>query len=188
MVNVKPGSPRAVTKSIPGGIRVTVRSRKNWFLMIFLPVWLVFWAAGARVVVRTILEGGPGSRGFLVGWLLLWTIGGAFALAAFLWMAFGREIVETSGGSLRVRREAVGFGRSWSYELAHVQNLRCSPAPFNPFSFGGSMRYWGFGNGGVGFDYGASTIRVLPGLDESEANKIVDSLRAHLGSGAALRA
>ena len=63
--------------------------------------------------------------------------------------------------------------------------IRWSPAPVTPFSLDASRRYWGIGNGVIGFDYGAKTIRVLPGLGEAEANRIVEALRARVGSGAA---
>lgn len=194
MVKVKPGRPRAEVESIPGGLRVSVRTPRNWFALCFLPIWLTGWAFG-EVFTISVLVGAdfarssrPPPTGFLAVWLVGWTIGGLLAIAAFLWMAFGREVLEVSGGTLRVRREAVGVGRAWSYDLAHVQNVRWSPAPFNPFSFNASMRYWGFGNGVVGFDYGASTHRVLPGLEEAEASSVIERLRAYVGGGTALRA
>jgi hypothetical protein len=194
MVNVKPGRPRAVTASIPGGIRVAVQTPKKLFALIFLPVWLTGWAFGEAVAIRTLLGAGsaqfsrPTPTGFLAVWLLIWTVGGALVLASFLWMAFGRETLEISGGTLRVRREAVRIGRTWSYDLAHVRNVRWSPAPFNPFSWNASLRHWGFGNGVVGFDYGASTVRVLPGLEEAEANGIISALQTYVGDSGASRA
>jgi hypothetical protein len=194
MVNVKPGRPRAITTSIPGGIRVAVRTPKNVFALMFLPVWLTGWAFGEAVGIGALLGVNPAQpsrptpTGFLAVWLVVWTAGGALVIASFLWMAFGRETLEISGGALRVRREALRIGRTWSYDLAHVRNVRWSPAPFKPFSWNASFRQWGFGNGVVGFDYGASTVRVLPGLEEAEATGIIGALQTYVGGGAAIRA
>ncbi|WP_242360308.1 MULTISPECIES: hypothetical protein [Anaeromyxobacter] len=176
---------RAVTETIPGGIRITVAVRKNWPMLLFLPVWLAGWAFGEITVIGTLagapeISNSPRPIGFLVVWLSAWTFGGALAIAAFLWNAFGRETLEISGRTLRIRQHALGIGRTREYPLDQVRALRVAAAPLQPFSFAGSMRYWGFGNGVVAFDHGGRTIRIFT-VDEDEASSIVESLKPRLG-------
>lgn len=192
MVRMKPGRPRAVTESTPGGLRIAVRTRKNVFLLLFLPVWLVGWAFGEVTVIYKLIDEASDLRGaplpfsgFLLVWLVGWTLGGGFALLAFVWNAWGREVLEVSRGALRVRHEVLGLGRTREYDLAHVRAVRVSPAPFDPWSSRGALRYWGFGNGVVAFDYGATTVRVLAGVEEAEAAGLVEALGARAPATAA---
>lgn len=178
---------RAVTESIPGGIRVTVPIPRNWPMLLFLPVWLAGWAFGEITAIRTLMgapeiSNSPTPTGFLALWLLFWTFAGVLVTAAFAWNAFGRETLEISGRALTIRQLVFGMGRTREYPLDQIRAFRVAAAPLQPFSFAGSMRYWGFGNGVVAFDHGGRTIRIF-NVAEDEASSIVESLKPRLGSG-----
>ena len=67
------------------------------------------------------------------------------------------------------------------YGLVHVADLRVSAVlSTDPFGWSAGMRFWGLGGGLVAFDYGAKTFRVGAGIDEAEAKRIVDALRARM--------
>jgi hypothetical protein len=107
--------PRYTLEHTADGIRASVPSRKNWFVIIFLGIWLCGWFAG-------------------------------------------------------------------SYRISDVKDLRVSVNAFQGYE------RWGrtglpFGVGGAGslvFDYGARTIRMLPGLDEAEAKMLVKEFSTRL--------
>jgi len=176
MSRVIPAPRRSVKTLVPGGVLVSIPARRRWFAALFLAFWLVGWAFGEVTVARRLFVGSEPPPVFLVVWLSLWTVGGAFAVTALAWGVAGRELVTVKGGVLSVRREVLGVGRTWDYDADKVHGLRVSPAGFDPFSMAGSLRVWGLSGGPMAFDYGARTVRIGAGLDEAEAASVVREL------------
>jgi len=171
---------RAILGETPNGLKISIPSRKNPFMLIFLPVWLVGWAFGEFFVARTIVVppgGSPAPILFLVVWLTFWTLGGAFAIYAFLWTAVGREVVLLRPDALVIRSQVFNLGRSREYDLNAIRNLRVAATPFNPFDFRSGLQFWGIGGGLIAFDYGAGTIRFGSAVQEGEASDIVSNLK-----------
>jgi hypothetical protein len=177
-VRVEMARRRSTLREGAAGPEIVIPAKKNWFVLVFLPVWLTGWAFGLAGASHELVSGrmrdeaGP----FLVVWLVGWSLGGAFALYTWLWNAVGREIVGIGPGILAIRREVAGLGRTREYDLVEVKNLRVSPAPPDPFGWGGSARLGGSGTGTMAFDYGAKTVRFGGGIDEAEAATVIDEL------------
>jgi hypothetical protein len=93
-------------------------------------------------------------------------------------MAKGREIIILRSGTLAIRRDVLGLGRTCEYDLAHTKNLRLSPVTWNPYDFSAAMSFWGVGGGLIAFDYGAKTFRFGASVDVSEARDIVSEFKA----------
>ena len=176
MSRVSPPADRATITDTPEGLVVSTPVRKHWFIILFLPAWLVGWVFGEVTVGSKLLdlESSPGEPVlFLVAWLIMWTLGGLLVIAALFWSLFGMERVAVTGGSITIRREVVGIGFSREYDLGHATNLRVAPDSFNMFDPRAGLRFWGVGGGPIAFDYGSSTVRFANGLDEAEASRIV---------------
>lgn len=187
MVKVSPAATRSTITVVPRGLRIVIPVRRHLFIILFLGFWLLGWAfgevmAGAALVCHAGgVDCGPfhptgpegGASLFLLVWLLAWTVGGGAALLAWVWVAFGREIVTVTDRALTVRKDVLGRGREREHDMAHVRDLRVSLAPFNPWDPSGALRMWGVGGGTIAFDYGARTVRFGGGLDEAEARQIV---------------
>jgi hypothetical protein len=156
--------------------------RRNPFVLVFLPVWLLGWAAlgGASAARRIMAPEGPGGgRLFLAVWLTVWTLAVVRALGAWLWTAMGREIVALTPSSLRLRFDVAGLGYARVYELVQVRNLRVTTPPaFPPLGWGTRGPFGINGLGSIAFDYGATTVRFGSSLDESEAAMVVADLKA----------
>jgi hypothetical protein len=80
------------------------------------------------------------------------------------------------------------LGRTKRYDAGQVRHLRAATLawPFAGFGRWNRAAYppW-FGNPGSDpFDYGARTVRVLPGLDEAEGRMVADWLAKRLPQGA----
>jgi hypothetical protein len=178
--------PRYTLEHTADGIRASVPSRKNWFVIIFLGIWLCGWFAGESSALAQLwghpVAGKTQAVGFLGIWLTMWTIGGVVFSATLLWQVAGREIISVNSLSLIHRVEAAGIGRTRSYRISDVKDLRVSVNTFQGYE------RWGrtglpFGVGGAGslvFDYGARTIRMLPSLDEAEAKMLVKEFSTRL--------
>ncbi len=113
---------------------------------------------------------GPASA-FLIFWLCMWTVGGAWALYSWLWMIAGRERMQIGGSSLAIWREPIPFPPRREFDLASVRRMRVGPARG---WFGAQARHHDpFFKGPIAFDYGSKTFHFGAGLDEAEAFELV---------------
>jgi hypothetical protein len=175
---VAPAPRRSTVLDRPDGLEIVVPAKRNAFIMLFLFAWLGGWAFGEFSALSGLLRGTDGPVPFLLFWLIGWTAGGGFAAFVFFWMLAGRERIVLRPRVLAIRREIFGLGRTREYDLAHVKNLRVSPAVYDPFGWTGAARFWGVGGGLVTFDYGAKAIRLAASIDEPEAAQVVQEMRA----------
>jgi hypothetical protein len=176
---VKPFPPRHYSEDTGSKLCITIPSRKNWFLIIFLGLWCVGWAFGEVVVGRLLLRGDfaePGAFGLV--WITFWTIGGAYAIYILLWQVVGREEIDVTSYSITISQVVLLIRRSKEYSCEYIKDLRTSPMGVNEMH--NWSRYWaiyGMGGGIIVFDYGAGTIRTGSGIDEAEGKQIIAEIQ-----------
>jgi hypothetical protein len=170
---------RSRLTAIPGGIELSIPSRRNYFIAAFMAFWLCCWAFGLVAVTHQLLhptEHTP--RLFLAAWLGGWILGGGFAILALSWMLAGRERVTVANDALTIRREVSALGWSRHYELSAVRNLRVVDNPL-PTPFGFDRRDpFGLSSGPFVFDYGARSRTFGAGLDVAEARMLLSRMLA----------
>ncbi len=162
---------RARLETVPGGVELVVPSRRNYFVIAFLCLWLCGWFFGefngARAVSSPVAHGEPG---FMVFWLIGWTIGGVFAVTTILWNLAGAERVVLGNDEFLLRREIFGIGFGKRYALRNVTDLRVVETDDVRGPFGMSTRNpFGAGGGPFAFDYGSKTVRFGAGVEVAEA-------------------
>lgn len=177
-------------------LSISIPSRKNIFSMIFLGLWLMGWAFGeftvGGIIIKGILSflfgsseiskaGASGLSGaglFMIAWLAFWTVGGGFALYAFFWQLSGKENIEVSYDSVKIRRTILGYGKVNEYTSSQIKGLRISPVASDNNMFGRSSvsSFWGLSGGFLVFDYGSKTFRIGGGVDEAEARQILEKI------------
>jgi len=179
MAYVQPALMRSTITPEPNGIKVVIPAKRNWFILLFLSFWLCGWAVGEFTVPFEFFKNDTpsGAKLFSLAWLGAWTIGGGFAIYAWLWQIKGEEIITLTPAALLKKRSVFGYGRQHEYGIQHVKNLRVAPQGYNPFDFASVGQFWGVSGGAIAFDYGAKTYRFGAGLDESEANQIVSQMK-----------
>jgi hypothetical protein len=193
---VIPPPPRHAIEDLGTSLKISIPSRKHWFVIPFLGFWLIGWAFGEIVVGGTLLAGFinilfgkslessgiepaacSGVGLFLLAWLGIWTVGGAFTIYAFLWQLAGKEIVEVSLQSITTSRQVLGFSRPKEYLAEHIKDLRVAPPGNGWFGWPRATSFWGLSGGSVAFDYGARTFRFGSGADEAEAKQIIAAIQ-----------
>jgi hypothetical protein len=175
---------RAVVSDTPAGLAITIPARPNRFMLVFVGVWLVGWAAGEWVVLRKVATAQTLDYAtlFLIVWLAGWTVGGVVAARSWLWSAFGKERIVLGPATLSMKRDVLGMGRERRYDLPLISNLRTVPVVSS-----GRVRSArtpersGTGRANVAFDYGPGTVYFGGGLDEAEASFIVERLKTRHG-------
>ncbi|MFL6727970.1 MAG: hypothetical protein ACJ8FS_15875 [Sphingomicrobium sp.] len=180
---VEPQECRFIRERVDGVEQLRIPMRRNWFVLIFLSVWLTFWtfggiAAGAGAVTDGNL--------FVAVWLVFWAFGWVFAATTIALQIGGSEIIRVIGRDLEISIGAGRWRRRKLYRGDRIRNLQTSdPNPMGwPFRaqrmpFPGMTQ-----SGSIKFDYGAKTVRAAGSVDEAEGRMILDWLRPKLPASA----
>ena len=157
---------------------IRIASPKNIFILIFMPVWLIGWTIGGAAAIWQIVSGQAKDAWFLLIWLCGWLAGESFVLYAFLWGAFGYELLTGEHGVLNIKRSIFGYGTSKIYEITKISNLRAAGFFATAMSWSFSMAYWGLSGGTVAFDYDGKARRFGINLNEDDANQLVTIMKS----------
>jgi len=177
-----PGSSNRINRiPVVMGVELHIAAKKVWSNIFFLPVWLTFWTFCGLMAMKWVLHPGPSTpRLFISLWLIGWVLGETWAIYQWLWTAFGKEIVKVREGTLTIKRDILGRGKTRSFLVDRVTNLRAS-------GFFPSNSYWEnylaqlrLGGGTVGFDSQGKTYRFGIQLMESDARTVVEELKPYL--------
>ena len=145
----------------PSGLRIVMPVPRIGFVIVFLSIWLMGWAAGEVSALRALLESGTRFNPtglFLLVWLVGWTLGGAAAAFVLAMMLDGREIVTFALGSVVRRIEAFRWGWETTYAMDTVTNLRQTGDSEGVKSF-------------ISFDASGKTVRFGTGLKKTERER-----------------
>lgn len=160
---------------------IRISSPKNFFILVFVPMWIIMWTiGGVSAVMQFMASGNKEEALFLLVWLGFWVAAELFALYVFLWAAFGYEMIAVEFGNLKIKRSIFGFGSEKSYQISKIANLRAAGFYMEPMSLEFSMAYWGLTGGTIAFDYEGKTVRLGIGLEEGDANQLVGELKGRL--------
>jgi hypothetical protein len=160
---------------------VHIRALRNWGILLFIPLWLSGWTYGGIVAISSLISH---PESFLAFWLVGWLFGEVFAALAWLWAAFGKEVVLIQQGTLTISKRIGGVQLARRYPLHEVRNIRASGWYGSPTSFSESLRPWGLSGGTVAFDHQGKPVRFGIGLSEEEAREVATELAPYLSAAA----
>ncbi len=173
-------APRFDVEQTPDGERVRIRPRRQIFPMVFLPIWLVLWTLGGLFSLAAI----PGDVSpYTVVFLGFWAVGLVLVIVSFVWLLVGSETLAVIAGDLEVVHGGLGLSRRWVYEGAQIQNLQVAERPAW-VARRSTLPFRANTAGSVKFDYGARTIYLAPGLEDAEGAMIVERLASQLPAAA----
>lgn len=167
---------------LEGKVRVTTAPKRP------VPSWGVFvaalvaWVFGGVSAGQGLLDPTQISRrGWIAGWLLFWTVWGAYAFARSFVLAVGRERVEVDARFIVLRRDVAGIGRSQTYELSRLRNLHHAPPPPvvipTPPTRGWPPPPTPLLAGSIRFEYGKRTHEFALGIDWPDMGLVLEALR-----------
>jgi hypothetical protein len=183
MVNyVSAAARRSLCREGTTGPEIVIPVRRNWAVLVVVPVWLTLWISGIVGAAGQVISGRArgGEAGFFEVWLIVAVAAGATVVYYWLWNAIGREVVGRRPGLLMIRRDVAGLGFSREYSLADVRNLRVSLPPPDAARWAPPLRL-SRDAGAIAFDHDARTVRFGRGLDEAEARLVLAELGVRTG-------
>ncbi|MFN8254959.1 MAG: hypothetical protein U0W24_04670 [Bacteroidales bacterium] len=177
MENIENG--RAIIDERFNEIKITIPTKKNWFIIIFFCVWLSGWFFGETSALYEISNSNE-AEGFLSFWLIGWTIGGLIACFTVLWMLFGQEVIIVDNNLLSVHRNIFGIGIKKEYGITEIKKIRIDASynySSNMWGRNRGLDYIGLKGGIIKFDYGFKTISIGAAIDEAEGEFILNKIR-----------
>ncbi|MEP2642089.1 hypothetical protein [Roseobacter sp.] len=124
----------------------------------------------------SLLLGGAGAGGlFLLFWLCAWTVGGAFAIAGFLWMVTGYERIEISSSKILISRNIPIWARRVECNFADAAHLRvvedATAQRINQLP-----NWYSRKSGTLQLDYGVHSLGFGLDLDPAEAKRLAHTI------------
>jgi hypothetical protein len=176
---VEPRGARRRIEIVDGVERIRIPMRRNWFLMLFIAVWLTGWTAGGIAAFTQLFTH---FEPFLLVWLCGWAVGWVFAASTILFQIRGAETIVAAGGDLEIRSGARPFVRRWRYRGGTIRHLQSAAPMADPFGMRHVQApFWiRSRSGAVRFDYGAETVHIATSVDEPEGREIVAWLARRL--------
>jgi hypothetical protein len=159
--------------SADGTRQVRFKMGASIFTAGILGVWLCGWAVGEIAAVTVLLPNATTSSegmGFILIWLVLWTIGGAAAGGTLLWMLFGEEDLELPPGKLLHAYRVFGLTRVRAFDAREISNLQ-----FHEQRMRRSTQT------ALSFDYGTRSLRIFHAINSAEAERAIAALEPALG-------
>ena len=163
--------------------RVEIPPKRRWGLWALLTAFLGMWVVGEVVPLMSFLRGDTPSppAAFVVIWFTAWTAAGAYMLYAWAWHLGGQEIIELDDRTLTKKRELFGLGIPKKFNVAELTNLRILPQSLPMRETEERLtammaEFWGLRGGIMAFDHGTKTYRFGFGVDEPEAQQIMEAL------------
>ncbi|MGB3683336.1 MAG: hypothetical protein WA990_12745 [Rubrobacteraceae bacterium] len=180
----KPSRDRIEISTTASGLDLNIRPKREigrWSLL-WLPVGFVFWVYSMYTAVGEILD--PDRDGpliFSVSLLVGLVVGAMAGVPAFLWSAFGREVIEVYAGRFVIAKELHGIRyRSKSFNTLEIEGLQAREEPnflHSLLQFRPSRRP---NTGRVAFEAKGVTYRFGESLEEDEAAKVAEHVQKYL--------
>ncbi len=169
---------RSTIEKIDGALQITIPAKRHPVVLIFIMAWFGGWAFGEFTALNMLIDffnkKTAGVSMFVVFWLIAWTVAGFFVLKYILWMICGREIIKVSTKSIILSKKTLCFKSEKEYAVSNVKNFRIVPRieGYTGRRYGGSADMLEK----ICFDYGMKTVKFGLGLDEAEANYIIEKI------------
>lgn len=178
-----PNNGRATIDDNNYRIVIAVPSQKSWLIIIFIGAWLVMWSFGIiAICLEKAFSNSNDSPPGIVLLLMLCFCAAIMIipLRIFLWSVMGKEIISVEQGAITLDKKHLLFYKAKSYDLNEARNFRVqedNSIMLTPFGIRPSS-LMKIGNSGIiKFDYGLQTLRFADGIDEAEANYLLQKLR-----------
>jgi len=194
----QPAPTHYTVKNLGTSHQIIIPSRKIWYVIVTTGFGVLVWTAVSIVVavfLPTLLNSilNPTNveeigvlhliiAAVILASILFWAFLGLFIGRLFLWHIGGKEIIEVTPQSIKLRLQIFNLGRTKIYRTEGIRNLRFAPpakAPDLPDTavdpYGISLTIdW------LAFEYDRKTIWFARSINETEAKHLLEDIKQYL--------
>jgi len=182
---IQPPLPRHKAEDLGDRLWFTIPNPKNWFVILWLGFWAIFGALPLAVLLLSVVQNGKVQLDTplepalgLTLYLLCNGVVIVLPIYAILWQLSGKEIIEASQHSLKIRRLVAGLGRMKEYPIAEIRELQVVPvSDFRWFAPALLLSLLRGTYVRIIFTPSAKAIRFGGFVDEAEAKQIVATIQ-----------
>ncbi len=170
----------------PEGLRIVVRVKPDGFRTLLNLIWILIWAAGEVVILLSLLGVfGPAGSALprpLDGlFLTAFSVVGGIVLWRWLWRVGGREVFRIARSGLSARREILGIGRTRSFPVEKLRNVRGSRLKYRILHPTWGRMFIGPADFEIVIAHAGGSCAYGKGLQEGEAVALAGLLKGELG-------
>jgi hypothetical protein len=154
--SVQPVPSRSTVSDEVEGLLISIPAKRDWAIL-FLVFWLTFWTVAGTQSWRARIN-------HFSLFMVVWVFGELWASYSILYTLGGKEAILANSETLRITKRIFGLGRSRTYLVREMQNLR--------FQRGLNRQPCR-----IVFDYGARTISFGAYIGEAEACELMSRIR-----------
>lgn len=176
MSMVQPTSRLSVTQD-GGYTRIEVPARRPFFIILFLTFWLCLWTVGGLAALAGLFDGTGDAAGNLFSaiWLCVWAFGWIYTAISLAWMGFGTDTLWIGSSQIGRKLSVGALSKSYEYDVTHAKRTWFKKQPI------GSTSAAPWSGNSVVMSYGGKQVKFANGVDETEAQIILDTLTSIAG-------
>lgn len=158
----------------PDGFTAFILPVKVIFVLFVMPIFLVVGLfSGALSITLLFVKGNLAILFFIILLLVnMWYLG-----YAWLWNAFGKEIVVVTAEQLTVKHDVLGTGKTRGYPLSEITDLRVDIKEPPIFSMAWKEKAYGLWGDSISFTWGDKVLTFGRFLSENDARTLVNKIR-----------
>lgn len=160
------------------GLGIDIPAGKSNIKIAFLSVWLAGWSIGGVFVIIDLFSANgawPGKL-FSLFWLAGWAVGMGLVSFSIVWQFIGREVVFVTSGSLVIESRLIYRFRRRIFPVDQVSDLKRIERTVL------QSRKAGSDSPTISFDANGKTTKFGRGLDEDNAQEVVNILKKSIQS------
>ena len=198
-MTTSPATPLHYTvKNLGTSRQFIIPSRKIWYVLATTGFGVFIWVL-ASIILAAFLPGLFNSilnptdveeigvlhliiAAVLLASLVFWAFLGVFIGRLFLWHLGGKETIEVTPQAIRLCRQIFNLGRTKTYHVERVKNLRFAPPSKAPDLSATAVDPYGISLtiDWLAFDYDKKTIWFACSIDEAEAKQLLAAIKQSL--------
>jgi|WetSurMetagenome_2_1015567.scaffolds.fasta_scaffold123810_1 hypothetical protein len=171
---------RAKINSDADSLSVKIPAKKRSFIFLLFGLWLSAWIFSAFLTLSAIAQAIIFRAGIVICLILgLWTMAltltGLYIFLICLWTLFGSEIILANENYIRI---SIGIGKFRFHRHYNLNSIKRIKADSRKSVLWKAEDFMPFRSGRISFNYRMRTYRFANGIDEAEAEYIIDLLKS----------
>lgn len=160
------------------GLGIEIPAKRNYFILVFMAVWLTGWTVGGIFAGSELFFGGAPIHEnlFLLFWMVGWAFGWIMVVYTIMWQLFGYEMIFVTAGSLVVEKRMLLPFRRKIFAIDQIRNMKTDETPHS------KKQNSAIGRPSISFKYDDKTVRFALDLNKADTHQLLEILKKDMPS------